>query len=57
MSTQAPEPSFARLLPALVLFALVVALSQQAMAQFSVVQEAAKAQLGLDDIKLSLIQG
>ena len=51
------EPSFARLLPALILFALVVALSQQAMAQFSIVQEAAKAPLGLDDIKLSLIQG
>lgn len=57
MSTQPQEPSFARLLPALILFALVVALSQQAMAQFSVVQEAAKAQLGLDDIKLSLVQG
>ncbi|MES2989123.1 MAG: MFS transporter [Pseudomonadota bacterium] len=57
MSAERNEPSFARLLPALILFALVVALSQQALNQFSVVQEAARAQLGFNDIQLSLIQG
>lgn len=57
MNAEAQEPSFARLLPALALFALVVALSQQALNQFSVVQESARAQLGFGDVKLSLIQG
>lgn len=51
------ERPFARLLPALILFAFVVALGQQALAQFSLVQDSAKAELGLTDIQLGLIQG
>ncbi|HSI18472.1 MAG TPA: MFS transporter [Sphingomonas sp.] len=52
-----PERSFARLLPALLLLAFVVALGQQALAQFSLVQESAKAAMGLTDIQLGLVQG
>ena len=50
------ERPFARLLPALILFAFVVALGQQALAQFSLVQDSAKAAMGLSDEQLGLIQ-
>lgn len=54
---QPAERPFARLLPALILFAFVVALGQQALAQFGLVQDAARQAMGLTDIQLGLIQG
>lgn len=50
------ERPFSRLLPTLILFAFVVALGQQALAQFSLVQDSAKAAMGLSDEDLGLIQ-
>lgn len=50
------EKPFARLLPVLILFAIVICLGQQAMAQFGFVQDSAKAALGLNDSQLGTIQ-
>jgi MFS family permease len=56
VAAEVPERPFARLLPALILFAFVVALGQQALAQFSLVQDSAKAVMHLTDEQLGLIQ-
>lgn len=57
MSAAQGETPFLRLLPTLILFALVVALGVQAMGQFSALQDAANRQLGLTDFQLTLVQG
>ena len=56
MSHTAP-PSFARALGPLLLLALTMAVGFTAMGSFGVVQENAKAELGLSDNALGLIQG
>ena len=56
MSPAAP-PSFARALGPLLLLALAMAVGFTAMGSFGVVQENAKAELGLSDNALGLIQG
>lgn len=52
-----PPPSFLRALPALLLLALVTAIGFTVLGSFGVVQEDAKAELGLSDGTLGLIQG
>ena len=49
--------SFARALPALLLLALMMASGNVAFGVFPVVQEGAKAELGLSDVQLGLLQG
>ncbi|MDF7775792.1 MFS transporter [Sphingomonas sp. AOB5] len=56
-ASETGETPFVRLLPTLILFALVVALGVQAMGQFSALQDAANKQLGLTDFQLTLVQG
>lgn len=56
MTPPAP-PSFARALGPLLLLALTMAIGFTAMGSFGVVQENAKAELGLSDNALGLIQG
>ena len=55
--THAASPSFARALGPLLLLALVMAIGFTAMQSFGVVQEGAKAELGLSDKTLGMIQG
>lgn len=54
---RAATPSFARALGPLLLLALTMAIGFTAMGSFGVVQESAKAELGLSDTALGLIQG
>ncbi|HST37451.1 MAG TPA: MFS transporter [Allosphingosinicella sp.] len=54
--TSAPPP-FARAMPRLLALALAVGIGFTLMGSFSTVQEGAKAQMGLSDVQLSLIQG
>ncbi|WP_156458103.1 MFS transporter, partial [Sphingomonas sp. Leaf412] len=49
--------SFAKALPALVLLAIMMASGNIALGVFAVVQEGAKAELGLSDVQMGLIQG
>lgn len=49
--------SFTRALPALLLLALMMASGNVAFGVFPVVQEGAKAELGLSDVQLGLLQG
>lgn len=51
------ERPFARALASLIVLALVMAIGFTVMGSFSTVQEGAKADLSLDDLELSLIQG
>ncbi|MEO5493557.1 MAG: MFS transporter [Sphingomonas sp.] len=55
--TQPAPPSFARALGPLLILALVMAIGFAAMQSFGVVQEGAKAELGLSDKVLGMIQG
>ncbi|MES2174283.1 MAG: MFS transporter [Pseudomonadota bacterium] len=57
--TDAPaqSPSFLRLLPPLLILALAMAAGFTMMGSFSMVQEGAKAEMGLSDFQLSLVQG
>lgn len=50
-------PPFARALPRLLILALAVCVGFGLIGSFSTVQEAAKAELGLSDVQLGLIQG
>ncbi|ATE64537.1 MFS transporter [Rhizorhabdus dicambivorans] len=51
------ETGFARSIPALVALSLAIAAGNQALNLFSIVQEAAKAELALSDTQLGFIQG
>ncbi|WP_183984121.1 MFS transporter [Sphingomonas jinjuensis] len=55
--TEVAQRSFARSLPALSILALAMLLGFAAMQSFGTVQEGAKAEMGLSDYALSLIQG
>ncbi len=57
INTPAPSPSFLRLLPPLLILALAMAAGFTMMGSFSMVQEGAKAEMGLSDFQLSLVQG
>lgn len=51
------SPSFARSLPPLLTLALAMTTGWMAMGSFAIVQEGAKAELGLSDYGLSVVQG
>lgn len=51
------SPSFVAALPALFVLAVALAAGFTAMMSFSIVQESAKAEMGLSDFALSLVQG
>lgn len=51
------EPRFAAALPALAILALALVVGTMSIFLFSIVQEAAKAELGLTDVELGFIQG
>lgn len=53
----AHAPSFLRVLPPLLILALAMAAGFTMMGSFSMVQEGAKAEMGLSDFQLSLVQG
>ncbi|MBZ9646690.1 MFS transporter [Sphingobium sp. 3R8] len=53
----AQSSSFLRLLPPLLILALAMAAGFTMMGSFSMVQEGAKAEMGLSDFQLSLVQG
>lgn len=56
-ATLTHSPSFLRLLPPLLILALAMAAGFTMMGSFSMVQEGAKAEMGLSDFQLSLVQG
>ncbi len=51
------RPGFARSVPALLVLALACTLAFTMMGSFSTIQEAAKAELGLSDYRLGMVQG
>ncbi len=57
LGAPATAPSFARSLPSLMILSLAMAAGFAMMGSFSMVQEAAKAEMGLSDFELSLVQG
>lgn len=56
-SEQSPAKGFSSAVPALLLLAVAVAAGRVSSEVFAVVQEAAKAELRLSDLELSLVQG